>query len=405
MLPGLPGHEPQRHQRRVGHRIVQVPDDQWQRVHHLVRLDRPDHVPDPDRGGRLRGHVHLGVALALEPGGEGDQVRVVLLGQRRDRGGVDAAGEERAHGHVRAHVLGHRVPQHVGDPGVHRRARSHGRGRPRVPGGEPGEVALGLELTAGADREMGAGLDPADATVHGRRLRHVLQQQVVLQRGLVEITGPAQAQGRGQLQQALLLAGEPDPARPDRDEQRFDAERVARAEQHPLLGVPDQEGEHAAQPGAPRPAPSGGRRRRWPRCRPRWRNSPVLAGQLLAQLQVVVDLAVEHDRVTATSVLQRLVRVGHVDDGQPVEAEHHVVVVPGAALVRSAMALAAQRGGDRSGPRGGPGSGGQQSQQSAHSRQYLRPAQPTRRAAELAYPAGKSGPSSARLYAKSKAPG
>ena len=39
VLAGLPGDELQRHQRRVGHRVVEVPDDQRQRVHHLVRLD------------------------------------------------------------------------------------------------------------------------------------------------------------------------------------------------------------------------------------------------------------------------------------------------------------------------------------------------------------------------------
>ena len=93
---GLAGDEPQRHERRVGHRVVEVPDDQRQRVHHLVGLDGADDVPHPDRRRRLGRDVHLGVALALEPGGERDQVRVVLLGQRRDGRRVDAAGQERA---------------------------------------------------------------------------------------------------------------------------------------------------------------------------------------------------------------------------------------------------------------------------------------------------------------------
>ena len=36
VLAGLAGDEVQRHQRRVGHRVVEVPDDQRQRVHHLL---------------------------------------------------------------------------------------------------------------------------------------------------------------------------------------------------------------------------------------------------------------------------------------------------------------------------------------------------------------------------------
>jgi hypothetical protein len=82
---GLPGDEPQRHQSRVGHRVVEVPDDQRQHLHHLVRRDGADDVPHPDRRGRLGGDVHLGVALAFETRGERDEVGVVLLGQRRDR--------------------------------------------------------------------------------------------------------------------------------------------------------------------------------------------------------------------------------------------------------------------------------------------------------------------------------
>ena len=109
VLARLAGDEVQRHQRRVGHRVVEVPHDQRQGVHHLLGADHLGDVLDPDRGGRLGGHVDLGEALALEAGGEGEQLRVVLAGQRCDRGGVDAAGQERADREVRAQVLGHRV--------------------------------------------------------------------------------------------------------------------------------------------------------------------------------------------------------------------------------------------------------------------------------------------------------
>ena len=68
--------------------------------------------------------------------------------------------------------------------------------------------------------------------------------------------------------------------------------------------------------------------------------------ELGAQLQVVVDLAVEDDRVTIVGPYgpaERLVRVLHVDDRQPVEPEHDVRVVPSAAFVRSAVPSAAHR--------------------------------------------------------------
>ena len=126
----------------------------------------------------------------------------------------------------------------------------------------------------------------------------------MLQGRLVQAADGAlgQAERARQLQQALLLAPERHAGRSGGEEQRLDAERVAGAEQHPLLGVPDEEREHPAQPGHRGRAPvvvggddrlgvALGRERR-----------PVLAGQLLAQLEVVVDLAVEHDRVAAVGV-------------------------------------------------------------------------------------------------------
>jgi len=44
---GLAGDEIQRHQRRIGHRVVEIPDDQRQRVHHLGRADHLGDVLDP----------------------------------------------------------------------------------------------------------------------------------------------------------------------------------------------------------------------------------------------------------------------------------------------------------------------------------------------------------------------
>src|SRR5699024_7947016 len=97
-----------------------------------------------------------------------------------------------------------------------------------------------------------------------------------------------------------------------------------------------------------------------------------LGDQLLAQLQIVVDLAVEHQGVPRRgpfrSPLQRLPGVAQVDDRQAVEAQGQVVVVPGCPRIRAAMALAAQRRLDRRCDLGGGAITGQKSEQTTHRR-------------------------------------
>ena len=75
--------------------------------------------------------------------------------------------------------------------------------------------------------------------------------------------------------------------------ERLDAEPVAGEEAALRPGVPDGEGEHAAQAGG-RPRPTPRRRAPPPRCRCACR-SGARADQVLAQLAEVVDLAVVGD--------------------------------------------------------------------------------------------------------------
>ncbi len=174
----------------------------------------------------------------------------------------------------------------------------------------------------------------------------------------------------GEFPQSLGLRGERHAVVGGRGEQRLDAERVTGAEQHPLLGVPDQEREHAAQPRHPVGAvvvEAGDDRLAvtlGAKCR------AELLRQLGPQLQVVVDLAVEHQgvpvRVLRRSPAQRLVGVLDVDDGQPVEAEHHVAVVPGAGLVGAAVPGAHHAGRDGVDPRRRRAVEGDEPHQSAH---------------------------------------
>ena len=323
VLAGLAGDEVQRHEGRVGDRVVEVPDDQRDLVGELLRRDDLGDVLDADRRRGLGGHVDLGEALSLEAGGEGQQLRVVPLGQGGDGRGVDAAGEERADGDVGPHVHAHRVVEDVGDPVVQGLLLVL---RHRPDRGTSGGSSASCVSSPSTTVKLRAALDPADAAVQRRRLRDVLQRQVVLQRCAVDAAGGLAA--AEELEQRLLLRAEDDRAvgQPG-GEQRLDAEGVAGAEDGLLLGVPDEEGEHAAQPvddvlapqvvaGDDRLGVALGREGR------------ALGGQLRPQLQVVVDLAVEDDPVPAVGVGHRLVAVLDVDEGQPVEAEHRPVVPP-----------------------------------------------------------------------------
>ena len=182
-------------------------------------------------------------ALALEAGGEGQQVRVVALGQRGDGGGVDAAGEEGTDGDVGAHVLGHGILEGLGDALVHGLLAALGDGAD----GELGlEEALLLEGAAGGQGGGAAGFEAADAGVQRFGLRDVLQVHVMDEGALVQIL-VVDAELGGHLEDGLLLRGERGAAVGGGVVQRLDAEGVAGEEQRLLHRVPDGDAEHAAQ--------------------------------------------------------------------------------------------------------------------------------------------------------------
>ena len=334
MLAGLVRDEVQRHEGRVGDRVVEVPDDEGQRPGELLLGDPAGDVLHPDGLRRLVGDVVLGIALGPERRGEGEQVGVVALGQGGDRRRVDAAGQERADGHVGAHVLGDRVVEDGGDPVVEGLL---GLGAGDRPGVEDRVEVAGLLQAAVLDGERAAGLDPREPGVHRLGFGDVLEDEVVLQRAGVH---PCRA---GELAQALGLGAERHAVRRRGGVERLDAEPVAGAEGPLPSGVPDDEGEHAAQPlhpvgpvvvvaGDDGLAVALG-----------VEDGAVGGGQLGAQLEVVVDLAVE-DHPVAVGVLgrapaQRLAGVLDVDDRQAVEAQRRAVVVPDLGVVGAAVPL------------------------------------------------------------------
>ena len=202
------------------------------------------------------------------------------------------------------------------------------------------------------------------------RFRHVLQHRVVLHGAIVD--AEVDPDGRRQIQQALLLAADRRPAGPRRHEQRLDAERITRAEQFLLDGVPQREREHAAQPGQRVGAPVVVGGDDGLTVAVGAKHGTVIGRELGAQFEVVVDLAVEHQHVAVRRLgrtpAQRLMAMRDVDDRQPVEAQHDMVVGPGARLVGTAVAhemRGARNGIDQ---RRGNVSGrvGKQGQQSAH---------------------------------------
>ena len=238
------------------------------------------------------GHIHLGEALAFESGGEGDQPWIVPDRQRGNGGGVNATGQKRPDGDIRAHVFGHRILKHLGDLVVASllaatTERHRGKTWPKIP--------AHLRRTPWADHRIASGFQPAHTPMQCFGFGDILQNRVVLQGTLIDTE--VQTQTGGQVEQAFFLAADRGAARTGRHEQRLDAERVARTEQLPALGIPEGEGEHAPQTAQCLDAPIviggddgltitiGGK------------GGPVLFGEFGPQFQIVVDLAVEDQHI------------------------------------------------------------------------------------------------------------
>ncbi len=169
-----------------------------------------------------------------------------------------------------------------------------------------------------------------------------MQGQLVMQADRVD-RGVDAARG----EQCLGVGGEPQSSRVTREVERFDAETVAGQEQPSLGRVPDREREHAVQsldallaPGMVRLdddlAVAVG--------------EEVIAGgtQFVAQLRVVVDGAVEHQRQAQLGIDQRLAgAVREVDDCEALVAEGERPVGVAAGVVGAAPLQAPHHAADR----------------------------------------------------------
>jgi hypothetical protein len=158
-------------------------------------------------------------------------------------------------------------------------------------------------------------------------MRDVLEAQVAVDRIDVHLSWHL-----GILEYRPQLRGEPERGRRGAVEQRLLANTVTREHQPPTLLVPEREREHTPQPlDALDPEllvevhdhfGVGARG-----------ELVTLGGQLFAQLEVVVDLAVEYDNDRPILVVDRLVTGVQIDHRQSLDAESDAVLLVRAARI------------------------------------------------------------------------
>ena len=199
----------------------------------------------------------------------------------------------------------------------------------------------------GADAQVVGRRELADARER-RALREVRPRREGLdEAGRVELAAPLRVP-----QQRLRLGREAEVAAELGDEERPDAEPVAREEELFLLTIPDGEREVSVQALQAVRAPLGVRVRD---------HAGVGGGreavaerlELLRQLDVVVDLAVLHHPVAARLVGERLVAAREVDDREAgVDHPEAAVQVEARAVRAAVVELARHR--EQEAPRGFP---------------------------------------------------
>ena len=312
-LPGALRQVVERHAGGVRDRLVHVPDQVGEETLEVLGGDQHLAMLGPQRAGHAARLVQLGAAVVgqvphrerLHPALSPRLAQIDHL--RGDAARIEAAGEEHAHRHVCHQPRLGRVLEAL--PQLERQL-----------GLVPAVGLVGeLTLPEAADPQRTllvhgarAGRQLLDAGEHRQRRGHVAGAEVQIERLVVQL-----ARDGGVAEQRLDLGSEEEPIAAEVVVDRLLAEPVAREEQALPARVPDGEGEHPAQALGERVAPL---------LVTVDQDFGVAAGaedvapgdQLLAQPEVVVDLAVEGDGDGAVLVLHRL-RAGlrEVDDRQP----------------------------------------------------------------------------------------
>ena len=316
------------------HRLAHRRDGAWNGGEQTVGADVDLVVVGSERARDEVGVLVLVTGFStgrVESDAERREVALSLLGEQRDdQGRVDTAREQHADRYVGDHPPAYRHPQGVDEGFAPLRLvpiQAVGmRFENRIPVTLFGGCAVGCD---GADR---GGRQLADTGIHGvRRGHHRMEREVVVQRDAidrgVDATGAQQCRdGRCEAQPRRRLA----------DVQGFDAEAVAGQRQLTGVGVDDREREHALEMLDAVGAPAverledhltvGGRE-----------EGVAVAREFIAQLAIVVDAAVEHQRQTQSGVDHGLcTSAGQIDDLQSPVSEGHVAVEVGTLAVGSA---------------------------------------------------------------------
>ena len=268
--------------------------------------------------GHLAGQLQLVERALLEPDREGAHaVGALARGERGERRRVDPAGQHHADRHVRDQMRADGVAQALAQLGRQLRlalgalpARRH---RPRA------GVAAQPRLAVLHDQDV-TGRELSRFLEDRQRRRDRVEREERLERVQVDFT-----RHLGLAQQRLQLGRERQRAAGDAVVERLDPEAVAREEQALLEPVPQRDREHAPQVLDERRPPLLVQMDQ--HLRVALRGEPVSrALEPLAQLAVVVDLAVLHDLDAAVLVADRLVRALQVDDRQPPRGQRHGVL-------------------------------------------------------------------------------
>ncbi len=311
-------------------------------VENVLRGDREFGVVRAQVVRDLFGVAGFVVGLGLEADGEGpDGLGGAGLHERGDQGGVDAAREQRAQGHVREHLVLDRVAeqsfQMVGGFGFgagERVGESGGDGVFQGPVGVRTQVGGRI----GADGEQVAGRQLERVLVDAARLGYVLVAQEQGQGAGVEFGGEVWQRAKG-----FEFRAEGQPVACAAVVEGLFAHAVAGQVQDAVLAVPEGEGEHAGEPGQGwfhAPGLERGQHDLGVRVPAPGRQVGDGLFQLPAQLEEVVDFAVVDEHVAARGGVHGLGSgLGQVEDGQPpvAEPEPGVGVGEHARVVRPAM--------------------------------------------------------------------
>ena len=315
VLGGLARQQIGGNHRRIGDRIVDVGHDRGQHRPEVARRHLHADVLGPEEGGGAAGALRL----VGDPGGVGESGRVgpdlasAAPGHAGEDGAaVDAAREEQAQRGVAPLVDAHAVeqglvqaPQGLRLRELHRPAR-----RQRGPHAPLADASV-------ADDDRLAGKQAPDRLEPGPGPGREPELQELSH-------GPGRDLGRYEARgdQRLGLRGEGEVLRRLDIVERLDAERVARQDQAAGARIIQGERVHAAQ--LAHAVDASPFIKVQDRFTVRRRRERRVGERVPAQLDVIVDLAIDHERAAAGSD-QGLMAGLEIDDGQAPVYESHAV--------------------------------------------------------------------------------